>query len=177
MRDRTLVVVGNGMVGQRLLDALRDRWDGSGWHAVVFGEERWPAYDRVHLSSYVDGTTAEELSLVTPDAAADPLVEVVLGDPVTDIDRQRRVVRSAAGREVGYDALVVATGSTPFVPPVPGHDLPGCFVYRTRRVGGGRGGWSPRARGGERAARPRHRRHGGGARAPRHAPAARPPVR
>jgi nitrite reductase (NADH) large subunit len=148
MRDRTLVVVGNGMVGQRLIEVLRGRWAGSGWRAVVFGEERWPAYDRVHLSTYVDGATADDLSLVTPEAASDPLIEVVLGDRVVTIDRERRLVCSATGREVAYDALVLATGSNPFVPPVPGHDLPGCFVYRTLDDLDSIRAWSSKARSG-----------------------------
>ncbi|KPC79310.1 hypothetical protein ADL35_19700, partial [Streptomyces sp. NRRL WC-3753] len=54
-----------------------------------------------------------------------------LGDPAVALDRTARTVTSAAGRVLPYDALVLATGSVPFVPPVPGHDLPGCHVYRT----------------------------------------------
>jgi nitrite reductase (NADH) large subunit len=125
---RQLVVVGNGMVGHRLVQALRDRDREARWRVTVLGEEARPAYDRVALSSYVDGVSAAELTLP---AAADPLVTHHLGDPAVGLDRAARRVRTASGRELGYDALVLATGSVPFVPPVPGRDLPGCFVYRT----------------------------------------------
>jgi nitrite reductase (NADH) large subunit len=121
-----LVVVGGGMVAHRLVAALRDRDTPGAWRITVLAEEGRPAYDRVALSSYVDGVSAEELTLPVVDG-----VDWTLGDPVVAIDRDRRRVRTSSGREVGYDALVLATGSVPFVPPVPGRDLPGCFVYRT----------------------------------------------
>ncbi|MFI6027668.1 nitrite reductase large subunit NirB [Amycolatopsis magusensis] len=126
---RTLVVAGHGMVAHRLVEAVRA--GGNDWRVVVLAEESRPAYDRVALTSYVDGWDAQVLALPGSDYADDPEVELRLGDPVVSVDRERRVVRTAAGHEQPYDALVLATGSKPFVPPVPGHDLPGCFVYRT----------------------------------------------
>lgn len=125
---RELVVVGNGMVGHRLVATLRDRDTEGAWRITVLGEEPRPAYDRVALSSYVDGVSADELTLPRVD---DPLVTQHLGDPVVAIDRGAALVRTESGRALRYDALVLATGSVPFVPPVPGRDLPGCFVYRT----------------------------------------------
>jgi nitrite reductase (NADH) large subunit len=128
---RTLVVVGNGMVGHRLVQAVRDR-DGSGsWRIVVLAEEPRPAYDRVALTSYVDSWDPRALELDGADYAADPAVTLRLGDPVAAIDRAALTVTTASGRTQGYDALVLATGSYPFVPPVPGRDLAGCHVYRT----------------------------------------------
>ncbi|KXK63641.1 nitrite reductase [Micromonospora rosaria] len=126
MNGGRLVVVGNGMVGQRFVEALRARDTEQRWQVTVLGEERRPAYDRVRLSAYFDGVSAEELNLHTPDDG----VELRLGEAVTGLDRDRRVVTTAHG-EYPYDALVLATGSYPFVPPVPGTDLPGVFVYRT----------------------------------------------
>jgi nitrite reductase (NADH) large subunit len=125
---KELVVVGNGMVGHRLVQAVRDRDTAGTWRITVLGQESRPAYDRVALSSYVDGRSADDLTL--PEVA-DPLVRLHLGDAAVALDRDARVVRTASGRELPYDALVLATGSVPFVPPVPGRDLPGCFVYRT----------------------------------------------
>jgi nitrite reductase (NADH) large subunit len=128
---RTLVVAGHGMVAHRLVEAVRaDDRDGT-WRIVVLAEEPRPAYDRVGLTSYVDGWDPVKLALPGADYAGDEQVELRLGDPVVRIDRERRVVRTLAGFEQGYDALVLATGSRPFVPPVKGHDLPGVFVYRT----------------------------------------------
>ncbi|MFG3711546.1 nitrite reductase large subunit NirB [Micromonospora sp. NPDC047730] len=121
-----LVVVGNGMVGQRFVDALRARDPERRWRITVLAEETRPAYDRVRLSAFFDGVGAEELNLHTPDDG----VELRLGEPATAVDRARRVVRTAAG-EHPYDALVLATGSSAFVPPVAGATLPGVFVYRT----------------------------------------------
>jgi nitrite reductase (NADH) large subunit len=126
---RALVVAGNGMVGHKLVELLLDAGAAEQWEIVVFGEEPRAAYDRVGLTSFFTGTTADELSLVAPGAY--DAIEVHLGDPVVSIDRESCTVTSAAGVTVAYDALVLATGSYPFVPPVPGHDLPGCFVYRT----------------------------------------------
>ncbi|SHG36773.1 nitrite reductase large subunit NirB [Streptoalloteichus hindustanus] len=126
---RTLVVVGHGMVGHRLVQALRDRDSSGVWRVVVLGEEPRAAYDRVALSSYADSWDATRLAL--DGGHNDDLVELRLGDPVTAIDRTARTVTTASGRRQSYDALVLATGSRPFVPPVPGHDLPGCFTYRT----------------------------------------------
>ncbi|OLT48189.1 nitrite reductase large subunit [Saccharomonospora sp. CUA-673] len=129
--SRTLVVAGHGMVAHRLVEALRgDDVDGT-WRIVVFGEETRPAYDRVALTSYVDTWNPDDLALDGAEYAADDNVELVLGDLVTSIDREAKQVTTASGRVQSYDALVLATGSRPFVPPVPGKDLPGVFVYRT----------------------------------------------
>ena len=128
---RRLVVVGHGMVGHRLVEAVRDR-DGRGeWRIDVFAEEPRPAYDRVALTSYVDSWDAAALQLDGASFDGDDHVSLHLADPVVAVDRRTRTVTSASGLTRGYDALVLATGSYPFVPPVPGHDLPGCHVYRT----------------------------------------------
>jgi nitrite reductase (NADH) large subunit len=125
---RTLVVAGHGMVGHRLVEALVGRDSQRQWRIAVLAEEGRPAYDRVALSSYVDSWDADRLALPPVE---DDRVELRLGDPCVAIDRERRTVRTASGHRMAYDALVLATGSAPFVPPVPGHDLPGCYVYRT----------------------------------------------
>ncbi|ONI86067.1 nitrite reductase large subunit [Saccharothrix sp. ALI-22-I] len=125
---RTLVIVGHGMVGHRLVEALREKDVTDQWRVGVVAEETRPAYDRVALSSYVDNWDANSLSLAPHD---DDAVELHLNDQVVHIDRDDKVVRTTAGRVQPYDALVLATGSIPFVPPVPGRDLPGCHVYRT----------------------------------------------
>jgi nitrite reductase (NADH) large subunit len=129
MTRRRVVVVGNGMVGHKVVEVLIDRGATTDWDIVVFGEEGRLAYDRVGLSSFFSGTTAEELSLVAPGSYDN--IELHLGDSVMSIDKDAAKVMSAGGTVVEYDALVLATGSYPFVPPVPGRDLPGCFVYRT----------------------------------------------
>ncbi|SDJ47268.1 nitrite reductase (NADH) large subunit [Actinokineospora alba] len=128
---RTLVVVGNGMVGHRLVQALRDRDAEGGWRVLVIAEEARPAYDRVALTSYVDSWDPMTLQLEGAEFTDDDGVELRLGDPVVTIDRESKVVRTAGGLTQSYDVLVLATGSVPFVPPVPGRHLPGCHVYRT----------------------------------------------
>ncbi|MET7948651.1 nitrite reductase large subunit NirB [Micromonospora sp. NPDC005324] len=126
MSGGELVVIGNGMVGQRFVDALRARDPQGNWRVTVLAEEGRPAYDRVRLSAYFDGVSESELNLHTPHDG----VRLRLGEPATAIDRDRQVVTTAGG-EYRYDALVLATGSYAFVPPVAGTELPGVFVYRT----------------------------------------------
>ena len=126
-----LVVVGNGMVGQRLVETLRERDTQRHWTVDVFAEESRPAYDRVALSSYFDGAGSAQLDLVADGCYDDARFRLHLAEPVTHLDRSGRAVGTSSGRRVGYDALVLATGSYPFVPPVPGNELPGCFTYRT----------------------------------------------
>ncbi|MGX1776327.1 nitrite reductase large subunit NirB [Nocardia brasiliensis] len=128
---KTAVVVGHGMVGHRFVEALRARDEAGQWQVVVLSEERLPAYDRVGLSSYVGRWDAAELALPGNEYAGDALVELRLGQRAESIDRDARKVTTSMGETLSYDALVLATGSYPFVPPVPGHDLPECFVYRT----------------------------------------------
>lgn len=131
MGQRTVAVIGHGMVGHRFVEALRTRDTDGAWRVVVFGEEADAAYDRVGLSTYVGAWDRSLLALAGNDYAGDPLVELRLGSPVTAIDRTARRVIVADGSELAYDAVVLATGSYPFVPPVPGKDSPGCHVYRT----------------------------------------------
>jgi nitrite reductase (NADH) large subunit len=126
-----LVVAGNGMVGQRLVENLRDRDTARAWRITVLSEEPRRAYDRVALSSYFDGVSAEELDVVADDCYDDDRCAIHLAETAVRIDRIAKEVETDRGRRVSYDALVLATGSYPFVPPVPGHELPGCFVYRT----------------------------------------------
>ncbi|WP_435591002.1 nitrite reductase large subunit NirB [Nocardia sp. bgisy118] len=128
---KTAVVVGHGMVGHRFVEALRSRDEADQWQIVVLSEEQLPAYDRVGLSSYVGTWDASALALPGNEYAGDALVELRLGQRAETIDREARKVVTSAGDTIAYDALVLATGSYAFVPPVPGHDLDGCFVYRT----------------------------------------------
>nr|BFD89769.1 nitrite reductase large subunit NirB [Kitasatospora sp. Xyl93] len=128
---RDLVLVGHGMVGQRFLEAWTEQSAARGWRVTVLAEEPRPAYDRVHLSSLFDGSTAEDLALCPSGFLAEHGIDLRLGDPATAIDRAGRTVTTRSGAEVRYDVLVLATGSVPFVPPVPGTDAPGCHVYRT----------------------------------------------
>ncbi|MGV9851136.1 nitrite reductase large subunit NirB [Streptomyces sp. NPDC003442] len=127
----TIVLVGHGMVGQRFLEALAERKVTETARVVVFCEEPRPAYDRVQLTSYFSGRTPDGLSLVEDGFMARHGIELHLGDPAEVIDRDARTVTARSGLTVAYDALVLATGSYPFVPPVPGKDSDGCFVYRT----------------------------------------------
>lgn len=128
---KTAVVVGHGMVGHRFVEALRSRDEAGQWQVVVLSEERLPAYDRVGLSAYVGAWDTAALALPGNEYAGDALVELRLGQRAESIDRDARKVTTSAGDTIAYDALVLATGSYPFVPPVPGHDRPECFVYRT----------------------------------------------
>ncbi len=128
---RTLVVAGNGMVGHKLLEILVERGAPAEWDIVTFCEEPRPAYDRVGLSSFFVGASAEDLSLVTPGFFDTMGLTLHLGDSVASVDRSAKEVVSAKGVRTPYDALVLATGSYPFVPAVPGRDASGCFVYRT----------------------------------------------
>ncbi|MGP3923132.1 NAD(P)/FAD-dependent oxidoreductase [Streptomyces sp. 8N616] len=128
---RTLVVAGHGMVGHHLVRNLRFRDRRGTWRIVILAEEAHPAYNRVALSSYLEGTSASELSLADEEFLGDPMVDLRLSTAVTGIDRRARTVAAADSTVTAYDALVLATGSRPFLPPVPGRDLPGCFVYRT----------------------------------------------
>jgi nitrite reductase (NADH) large subunit len=125
-----LVVIGNGMVGQRFLEQLVEAARGR-FEITVLGEEPRAAYDRVQLTSFFSGKSADDLSVVPPGFFLRHGIELRLGERATEIDRVARVVRTASGAEFPYDSLVIATGSYPFVPPVPGRDRPGCFVYRT----------------------------------------------
>ncbi|MFE2731214.1 MULTISPECIES: nitrite reductase large subunit NirB [unclassified Streptomyces] len=127
----TLVLVGHGMVGQRFLEALAERGLTDTHRVVVLCEEPRPAYDRVQLTSYFSGRTPDELSLTDAGFLARHGIELHLGDPAEHIDRATRTVTARSGLQVRYDTLVLATGSYPFVPPVPGKDATGCFVYRT----------------------------------------------
>ncbi len=127
----TLLLVGHGMVGQRFLEALVERGVTRDHRVVVLCEEPRPAYDRVHLTSYFEGKGADELSLTPADFMHHNGIELHLGSPAEHIDRETRTVTARDGRTFAYDTLVLATGSYPFVPPVPGKDAEGCFVYRT----------------------------------------------
>ena len=127
---RTLVVVGHGMVAHRFVQAAIERGLTETHDVVVVGEEPRPAYDRVALTSYFE-VGAEALSLLPEGEYDDPRVRLLLGRRVEGFDPDTQTVLLDDGTVLSYDELVLATGAAPFVPPVPGHDLPGCFVYRT----------------------------------------------
>src|SRR5690606_18565027 len=131
MQKPNLIVVGNGMVGQRFLQSLAEKGLTSVYNVITFCEEPRPAYDRVHLTEFFSGKSAEDLSMVEGDFFASNGITVHIGDCVVAINREQRMVSSQKGLSLPYDKLVLATGSYPFVPPIPGNDRAGCFVYRT----------------------------------------------
>ncbi|MBP9063232.1 MAG: nitrite reductase large subunit NirB [Aquabacterium sp.] len=125
-----IVVVGHGMVGHKFLESLAEAGLQNA-EVTVLCEEPRPAYDRVHLSEYFSGKTAEDLSLVEPGFFERTGFSLRLAARAVAIERRDRTVTTADGEVLPYDKLVLATGSTPFVPPIPGRDREKCFVYRT----------------------------------------------
>ena len=125
-----IIVIGHGMVGHKFIESLLDGGV-PGLHVTVLCEEPRPAYDRVHLSEFFSGKTADDLSLVKPGFFERSDVTLKLNARAVGVDRAARTVALAGGEVLGYDKLVFATGSFPFVPPLPGKDRKDCFVYRT----------------------------------------------
>jgi len=124
-------MVGHGMVGHRLVEALRARDTEGSWRITILAEEADAAYDRVGLTSYTESWDRDLLALRGNDYAGDERVRLLVRTRVTEIDRTTKSVVTADGQRHSYDTLVLATGSYAFVPPVAGHDLPACHVYRT----------------------------------------------
>lgn len=130
IKSEILVVIGNGMVGHHCVEQLIERGALARYQVHVYGEERQRAYDRVHLSEYFAGKDAEALALGDAGLYGRHGVHLHLGEAVREIDRERREVVTATGRQP-YDRLVLATGSYPFVPPIPGAEGRSRLVYRT----------------------------------------------
>ncbi|MFJ7155263.1 NAD(P)/FAD-dependent oxidoreductase [Streptomyces sp. NPDC101118] len=125
---RHLVVVGYGMTGHHLVAETHARDDAGEWRITVLGEEDRPAYDRIALTTCATGRDPDELALPAPGPGA---ASLRLATTAIHLDPEARTVTTATGEAIRYDALVLATGSRPFVPPVPGHDGPTCHVFRT----------------------------------------------
>jgi nitrite reductase (NADH) large subunit len=126
-----VVVIGNGMVSHRFCEELTTLDADRRHRLVVVGDEPRPAYDRVNLTSYFKERSADKLLLGTAEWYASRGIELFVGRRAARIDPQRRRVTLEGGEELAYDVLVLATGSSPFVPPVPGIQKHGVFVYRT----------------------------------------------
>ncbi|MGJ7558813.1 nitrite reductase large subunit NirB [Variovorax sp. RB3P1] len=125
-----IAVIGHGMVGHKFLEQLHELQLAQA-EVTVLCEEPRAAYDRVHLSEFFSGKTADDLSLVEPGFFERSGFTLRLAARAVAIERRNNTVTTADGEVVGYDKLVLATGSSPFVPAVPGRDRPNCFVYRT----------------------------------------------
>ncbi len=131
MNKQRIIVIGNGMVGYKFCEKLIDQDPDRQFAITVFGEEPRPAYDRVNLSKYFAGSTVDDLTMATREWYADHDIELFTGERVEIIDVDNKEIESVTGRRMGYDKLVIATGSSAFVPPIPGVDKKGVFVYRT----------------------------------------------
>ncbi len=131
MSNQRLVVIGNGMVGHKFIERCIESGAHEWFDISVFCEEPRLAYDRVGLTGYFAGKSADDLSLTDEQFYKDHGINVFIGDKAKHIDRKNQIVRSKNGLELSYDRVVLATGSYPFVPPIPGNDQEHCFVYRT----------------------------------------------
>ncbi|MFW2055926.1 nitrite reductase small subunit NirD [Acinetobacter haemolyticus] len=125
-----LVLIGNGLAGMRcledLLDMAPDRYD-----VTVIGEEPWGNYNRIMLSPVLSGEKTIDDIMLHPHAwYSDKGIKFIADDPAVKIDRTRKVVHTQNGESVDYDRLIIATGSSPFIPPVQGVDLKGVISFR-----------------------------------------------
>ena len=136
-KKKRVVVIGNGMVGQRFMENLLDLDTDKTCTISTFCEEPRAAYNRVKLTSYFETRDPSALSMTSEfDGEGrtpwyeENNVELLLNDKAVGIDTENKVIEGASGKKVDYDVAVFATGSYPFVPPIPGKQRPGVFVYR-----------------------------------------------
>jgi nitrite reductase (NADH) large subunit len=128
---KKVIVVGNGMVGYKFCEKFISKQGHENYQITVFGEEPRRAYDRVHLSEYFAGKTAEDLSLSTSNWYEENNITLNTSELITDISRELKTIHTHLGKTHEYDYLVLATGSAAFVPPIEGVNKEGVFVYRT----------------------------------------------
>ena len=126
-----LIIVGNGMVGHRFCEILSQCGATRRYAITVYGEEKLPAYNRVKLSEYFEKLSAEPLMLTDAAWYANHDIELKTSARIKEIDHIQQFVVDDSGAEHAYDHLVLATGAEAFVPPLPGKELKGVFVYRT----------------------------------------------
>jgi nitrite reductase (NADH) large subunit len=129
MKTSDVIVIGNGMVGHHFVQSLHDL-DPS-LSISVFGEESRPAYDRVHLSEVFGEKSADDLALTNVQEYQTMGIDGHFGVSVDAVNTLSKQVTISTGESIGYETLIFATGSYPFVPPIPGNNHPKCLVYRT----------------------------------------------
>ena len=128
---KTIVVIGNGMVGHRFCEKIVEFDTLRQFHIVTFCEEPRAAYDRVGLTSFFAHRDPEQLRIARMEWYEEHGIQIHVGDRARQIDRTQQIVTSDNGESIAYDYVVMATGSFPFVPPVDGIQQTGVFVYRT----------------------------------------------
>ncbi|MEO6357050.1 MAG: nitrite reductase large subunit NirB [Ferruginibacter sp.] len=126
-----IIVVGNGMVSYKFCEKLIAKANTASLEVTIFGEEIRPAYDRVHLSEFFAGKSADDLLMAPATWYAENNIILHTGDPIQQIDRSNKTVHSFKGITQSYDVLILATGSSAFVPSIPGVEKDGVFIYRT----------------------------------------------
>jgi nitrite reductase (NADH) large subunit len=126
-----LLIIGNGPVGHQFIESMVESGQAEQFDITVIGEEPRPAYDRVHLTAWFETREAAALNMVKESFYTDNQITALTHEKVTGIDRAAQTVSTNKDKQYSYDKLILATGSFPFVPPVPGHDRKNCFVYRT----------------------------------------------
>lgn len=125
-----LVLVGNGLAGMRCLEDLLDMAP-ERYEVTVIGEEPWGNYNRIMLSPVLSGDKTIDDIMLHPYAwYSDKNIRFIAGDAAVKIDRPRKQVYTEKGIIVDYDRLILATGSKPFIPPIPGSDLKGVLSFR-----------------------------------------------
>ncbi|MEZ7502122.1 nitrite reductase large subunit NirB [Psychrobacter sp. Arc29] len=131
MNKAKLVVIGNGMVGHHFIERAIEKGLHDQFEIHVFAEEDRPAYDRVYLSSYFEHKDVSKLNLVDLSRYEDAQIQLHLNQRITNIDAANQCISTEDGTQIDYAELVLATGSYPFVPPIPGREHRHCHVYRT----------------------------------------------
>ena len=128
---KTIIVVGNGMVGYKFCEKFVAASENENFKVIVFGEEPRPAYDRVHLSEFFENQDAKALEMAPAEWYKENGIDLIVDERVSDIQRTTKTIITAKNRVFNYDYLVLATGSSAFVPPIKGVEKEGVFVYRT----------------------------------------------
>lgn len=130
MKER-LVVIGNGMAGVRTVEEILER-DPARYDITIIGKEEYPNYNRIMLSNVLQNKMIVDEIITNPYSwYEENQIRLINHDPVTAIDHAQKVVTTKAGISVNYDKLLFATGSHPFILPIPGADLPGVLAFRT----------------------------------------------
>ncbi|NRB42299.1 MAG: FAD-dependent oxidoreductase, partial [Pseudomonadales bacterium] len=131
MQKEKIVIVGNGPVAHKFIEVMLASGKEDQYDITVIGEESLPAYNRVYLTAWFETRDASGIEMGTSAFYADNKINCLTSEKITEIDRAGKSVKAESGNEYAYDTLILATGSFPFVPPVPGHDRKNTFVYRT----------------------------------------------